>query len=212
VNSDPDAGALPTSVPNSVSPPLMALLELSRSRIRQLITQEGMPTDPDEAKLWYDANAKKNPSYKQGPAKHEELLLAGACVEGGSSVVAVSSSSVNTGILQHVLGGISAVRVHQLKVLGMPTNSLDDAVLWRRNRITHSNHTAGARTKANPAPGLFANQLRVKFGQKNTIRGQGRVLYADDDGKSEITFACFCSLLTLHAALEELLKNIPMVL
>jgi hypothetical protein len=51
----------------------MALLELSRSPIRQLIILEGMPTDPDEAKLWYDANAKKNPSYKRGPAKHEEM-------------------------------------------------------------------------------------------------------------------------------------------
>ena len=150
VFEEPDAGALPTSVPklaNSVSTPLIALLELSRSRIRQLITLEGMPTDPDEAKLWYDANAKKNPSYKRGPAKHEEMLLAAAYVEGGSSVVGVSSSSVNTGILQHELGGISAVRVHQLKDLGMPTHSLDAAVLWRRNRITQSNHTAGAHTK-----------------------------------------------------------------
>jgi hypothetical protein len=47
--------------------------------------------------------------------------------------------------------------------------------------------------------------------KKTIIRGQGRVLDVDDDGKSEITFACFCSLLTLHAALEEFLKNIPMV-
>jgi hypothetical protein len=87
-----------------------------------------MPTDPDKAKLCYEANAKQNPSYKRGPAKHQEMLLAGACVEGGSSVVAVSSSHVNTGILQHALGGISAVRVQQLKTLGMPTESLDEAV------------------------------------------------------------------------------------
>jgi hypothetical protein len=75
VFEEPDAGALPTSVPNSVSTPFMALLELNRSPIRQLIILEGMPTYPDEAKLWYDANAKKNPSYKRGPAKHEEMLL-----------------------------------------------------------------------------------------------------------------------------------------
>jgi hypothetical protein len=51
--------------------------------------------------------------------------------------------------------------------------------------------------------------------RKKTIsRGQGRVLDVDEDGKSEITFACFCSLLTLdtlRAAVEELLINIPMV-
>ena len=51
----PVAVSLPTSVPNSMSAPLMALLHLSKSRIRQLTTLEGMPTDPDEAKLWYDA-------------------------------------------------------------------------------------------------------------------------------------------------------------
>jgi hypothetical protein len=132
-----------------------------------------MQTDADNAKLWYEANAKKNPSYKQGPAKHEEMLLAGACVEGWSSVVAVSSSSVNTGILQHALGGISAVRVKQLKALGMPSNSVYDALQWRTNRVTHSNHTAGARvtrTKANAAPVLFANQLRAKFGQRNVVK------------------------------------------
>jgi hypothetical protein len=147
----------------------MALLSLSKSRIRQLITLEGMPTDPDRAKLWYDANAKKNTSYKRGPAKHQEMLLAAARVEGGSSVVAVSSASINTGILQHALGKISAVRVGQLKTLGMPTESVDDAVLWRQNRITQSNHTAGARTKANPAPVLFVNQLRAKFSQRNVV-------------------------------------------
>lgn len=124
----------------------MSLLDLSRSRIRQLITLEGMPTDAVNAKLWYEANAKKNPSYKRGPAKHEEMLLAGACVEGGSAVVAVSSCYVNTGSLQHALGGISAARVQQLKTLGMPTESLDEAVMWRNNRITQSNHTARART------------------------------------------------------------------
>ena len=40
------------------------------------------------------------------------------------------------------------------------------------------------------------------------------MLDVDEDGKSEITFACFCSLLTLdtlRAAVEELLINIPMV-
>jgi hypothetical protein len=48
--------------------------------------------------------------------------------------------------------------------------------------------------------------------KKTLTRGQGGVLDFDDDGKSEITFACFCSLLTLHVpALEELLANIPMV-
>jgi hypothetical protein len=45
--------------------------------------------------------------------------------------------------------------------------------------------------------------------KKTVIRGQGRVLDVDEDGKSEITFACFCSLLTLHAALDELLRDIP---
>jgi hypothetical protein len=48
--------------------------------------------------------------------------------------------------------------------------------------------------------------------KKSIIRGQGRVLDVDDEGKSEVAFACFCSLLTtLHAALEGLLANIPMV-
>ena len=47
--------------------------------------------------------------------------------------------------------------------------------------------------------------------KKSVIRGQGRVLDVDEDGKSEITFACFCSLLTLRAAVEELLINIPMM-
>ena len=92
------------------------------------------------------------------------------CVEGGSSVVAVSSSSVNTGILQHALGGISAVggscRAAQNS---RNAESVDDALLWRQNRITQSNHTAGARTKANPAPVLFANQLQVKFDQRNAV-------------------------------------------
>jgi hypothetical protein len=45
--------------------------------------------------------------------------------------------------------------------------------------------------------------------KKSIIRGQGRVLDVEEDGKSEITLACFCSLLTLHAALEELLRDIP---
>ena len=147
----------------------MALLNLSKSRTRQLITLEGMPTVPDKAKLWYEANAKQNSSYKRGPAKHQEMLLAGARVEGGSSVVAVSSSYVNTGILQHALGGISAVRVQQLKTIGMPTESLGEAVLWRSNRSTQSNHTAGARTKAKPAPVLFANPLRAKFDKRNAV-------------------------------------------
>jgi hypothetical protein len=44
---------------------LTVLLCLSRSRIRQLITLEEMPTVPEQAKLWYEANAKKNPSYKR---------------------------------------------------------------------------------------------------------------------------------------------------
>jgi hypothetical protein len=47
--------------------------------------------------------------------------------------------------------------------------------------------------------------------KKTIIRGKGRVLDVDDEGTSERTFACFCYLLTLHAALEELLKNIPTV-
>jgi hypothetical protein len=164
----PVAGALPTSVPNWMSTPLMALLNLSKSRIRQLITVEGMPTDPAKAKLWYEANAKKNPSYKRGPAKHQEMLLAGTRVEGGSFVVAASSSSVHTGILQHALG-ISAARVGQLKILGMPTDSLDDAVAWRRDRITPTNKIAGECTKINPVPVLFVNELRSKFDQRNVV-------------------------------------------
>ena len=35
------------------------------------------------------------------------------------------------------------------------------------------------------------------------------MLEFEDAGKSEITFTCFCFLLTLHAALEELLRDIP---
>jgi hypothetical protein len=87
-----------------------------------------MPTQPDEVQLWYDAKAKKNPSYKRGPAKHHETLLAGARVSGTTAVVATSSVSVTTGLLQHALGGISAVRVGQWKLLGMPTDSLANAV------------------------------------------------------------------------------------
>ena len=47
--------------------------------------------------------------------------------------------------------------------------------------------------------------------KKSVIRGQGRVLDVDEDGKSEITFACFCSLLTLRAAVDELLLNVPVM-
>ncbi len=72
----------------------MQLLSLSKSRIRQLITLEGMPTQPDEAQLWYGAKAKKNPTYKRGPAKHQEMLLAGARVAGTTAVIAESSVSV----------------------------------------------------------------------------------------------------------------------
>jgi hypothetical protein len=57
-----------------------------------------------------------------------------------------------------------AVRVGQLKTLGMPTDSLDDAVLWRKNRITHSNRPAGARTKASlELPGCNGSWFSVKF-------------------------------------------------
>jgi hypothetical protein len=150
-------------VPGSISRPLMQLLSLSKSRIRQLITLEGMPTQPDEARLWYDAKAKKNPTYKRGPAKHQEMLQAGARVAGTTAVVAESSVSVTTGLLQHALGGISAVRVGQLKLLGMPTDSLANAVEWRKSRITDSNHTAGALTKTAPAPLFFANEFRARF-------------------------------------------------
>jgi hypothetical protein len=38
---------------------------------------------------------------------------------------------------------------------------------------------------------------------------QGRVLDVDDEGKSEVAFACFDLCSHLHAALEELLTNIP---
>jgi hypothetical protein len=122
-----------------------------------------MPTDADNAKLWYEANAKKNPSYKRGPANHAEMLLAGACVEGGSSAVSVSSSSVNTGILQHALGGISAVHVKQLKALGMPSNSVYDALKWRTNRVTHSNHCETQALAQRRMQRLFC--LRISFGR-----------------------------------------------
>ncbi len=45
--------------------------------------------------------------------------------------------------------------------------------------------------------------------KKTVIRGRDIVLDIDDDGKSEITFAFFTLCSHLHAALEELLANIP---
>jgi hypothetical protein len=162
----PVAVSLSTSVPNSMSARLMALLNLSKSRIRQLITLEEMPTDPDEAKLWYDANAKKNPLYKRGPAKHQEMLLAGACVEGFCCRCLLRFRQHGHSPTCFGRNFCCSCRAAQNS---RNAESVDDALLWRQNRITQSNHTAGARTKANPAPVLFANQLQVKFDQRNAV-------------------------------------------